>query len=98
MSTAQRWRQVAMTFHRVAYYVGHHKIPPDFEAEDLQRFLERNPVTGAERGVFEFCLHIWDRKQQPFELSQVIRWDEDHLKAFAAWASGADTGEPCQYF
>lgn len=97
MSRSEHWRRIARSFHRLDYYVGQH-LPSDFEAEDLRRFMEQRPLSGAERTVFEFCLHIWDRNAQPFELSQVCRWDEDHVKAFSAWASGADTEEACHYF
>jgi hypothetical protein len=33
-----------------------------------------------------------------FDLAEVQRWDEDHLKAFSRWVSGSTTGEACHYF
>jgi hypothetical protein len=71
-------------------------LPADFEPADLIRLPDRVPLSGAEQGVLNFLLHIWDYTENPFELSATQRWDEDHLAAFGRWVT--DPEEPCRYF
>lgn len=95
-SRANEWRQIAYSFHRVAHHVDRGNLPPSFEAGDLARLSTRVPLSGAEEGVCNFLCHIWNKDDHPFELSQVQRWDEEHLEAFGRWVT--DSEEPCRYF
>ena len=96
MSQATEWRQVATSFHRIAHQVEKGNLPPDFEAADLARLSERVPLSGAEQGVVSFLLHIWDHTENPFNLTETQRWDDEHLAAFGRWVT--DPEEPCRYF
>lgn len=86
-------RQIATSFHRIAHQVAKSNLPADFEPEGLTRLSDRVPLSGAEQGVLNFLLHIWDYTENPFELSATQRWDEDHLAAFGRWVT-----DSCRYF
>lgn len=96
MTRTQQWRQIAVSFHRIAHHVQAGNLPVDFEPEDLLRLPDRVPLSGAEQGVLNFLRHIWDHTENPFDLSATQRWDEDHLTAFGRWVIDAE--EPCRYF
>jgi hypothetical protein len=96
MTRIQQWRHIATSFHRIAHQVAKGNLPADFEPEDLTRLPERVPLSGAEQGVLSFLLHIWDHTENPFDLTETQRWDEDHLAAFGRWVT--DPEEPCRYF
>lgn len=96
MSQSQEWREVAISFHRIAHHVSKGNLPPDFEAGDLDRLSERVPLSGSEQGVVSFCLHIWNHAEHKFDLTETQRWDEEHLAAFGGWVT--DSEEPCRYF
>ena len=96
MTRVEEWRKIAASFHRIAHQVARGNLPTDFEAGDLDRLPERVPLSGAEQGVLNFLLHIWDYTENPFDLSETQRWDEEHLAAFGRWVT--DPEEPCRYF
>jgi len=96
ISTSDRWRVVALEFHAVRALVESGQLRPNFEPRDLA-VLRRKPSTGALRGVFSFLLHIYNSENR-FDLAEVQRWDEKHIRAFARWAAGNVTGWPCHYF
>ena len=96
MTRTDEWREIAVAFHRIAHHVATGNLPADFEPGDLTRLPERVPLSGAEQGVISFLLHIWNHSENPFDLSQTQRWDEEHLAAFGRWVTEPE--EPCRYF
>jgi hypothetical protein len=96
LTNVQRWRAVASDFHAVRWCLNRGELVPDFEPIHLAR-LRKRPGSGAIKGVFSFLLHIWNSENR-FDLAEISRWDEDHIKAFGRWVSGASTGRPCHYF
>ena len=91
-----KWRSVARAFHAIQTCCAAHQLPSDFEPIHLAEF-PRAALTPAIQGVFAFLLHVWDT-ENPFELSQIQRWDRNHRGAFTAWVTGAATGVACEYF
>jgi hypothetical protein len=69
----------------------------DFQPADIAKLRRQPAATDAIRGVYSFLLHIWDPSHR-FNLTETQRWDREHLGAFARWASGQLTGEPCHYY
>jgi hypothetical protein len=96
LTTIDRWRAMALDFHAVQWCLSQGSLQPDFEPADLAR-LRRQPASKAEKAVFAFLLHIYNSSNR-FDLAEISRWDEDHIKAFGRWVSGALTGRPCHYF
>ena len=96
MTRTDEWRNVANSFHRIAHHVAKGNLPADFEAGDLERLPDRVPLSGAEQGVLNCLLHIWDYTEKNFDLTETQRWDEDRLAAFGRWVT--DPEEPCRYF
>jgi len=95
-SRVKEWREIANSFHRVAHHVAQGNLSSDYQAADLERLPARVPLCGAEQGVFNFLLHIWNHHDHPFDLSEIQRWDEDHLAALGSWVTDPD--EPSRYF
>lgn len=92
----EKWRQVALSFHAVRQELASGDLVTNFEPHDLALLL-RLPRSLAVKGVFCFLTHIWNQ-ENPFELSQIQRWDRKHRMAFRDWLEGRVTGEPCHYF
>jgi hypothetical protein len=98
MDSIDHWRALAGRFHYIAASVRYGKLPEAFEPEDLERLASQGPASLSERAVLSFLLHVWSRREFPFELSQMVGWDADHRRAFIDWATGSTLGEPCRYF
>lgn len=77
-----KWRSVARAFHAIQTCCDAHQLPSDFEPIHLAAF-PKAALTPAIQGVFAFLLHVWST-QNPFELSQIQRWDRNHRGAFTA--------------
>lgn len=93
----EQWRTIAKEFHGVQGCLARGTLRPDFEPADLARLRRNHAFTASIRGVFAFLLHIYNSANR-FDLAEVQRWDEDHLKAFRRWVCGQSTGESCHYF
>ena len=97
MSPAQAWRILAKSFNITSRFVQFQRLPEDFSPEDAIA-LHEEPISTHERSVLSFLLHVWNRYDFPFELSEVAGWTEQHQRAFSNWASGRTLGRPCRYF
>lgn len=92
----EKWRMVALEFHAIRSCWESRKLVSDFAPVDLAE-LPRASMTPSVQGVVGFLLHIWNT-DNPFDLSEIQRWDRYHRRAFTAWVLGEITGEPCHYF
>lgn len=92
-----RWRTLAGHFPCTAALVTQGKLPQNYEPRDVIKLYAAGPVSSDERRVLLFLLHVWNRYDYPFELSEAMTWDPSHLKAFLGWISGRILGGPFLY-
>lgn len=92
------WRRFAQSFPALAKLVHNGSLPPDYQPSDLDRLRRQAPFTNNEDNVFQFLLHVWNRYDYEFELSQMLCWDLKHRQAFLDWYTGRTLGSPSRYF
>ena len=97
MNPLPHWRAFADRFRCVTNMVHRASLPKDYEPKDLID-LCNTPISQNERRVFQFLLHVWNRHEFPFELSEIIGWDEQHHQEFINWVTGQTLNQPCRYF
>ena len=97
MPPTQAWRILAQSFHVINRFVSGRRLPDDFQPTDAIDLYEE-AVSTHERSVLSFLLHVWNRYDYSFDLSEVAGWSEQHQRAFSNWASGRTLGRPCRYF
>jgi len=97
MSPPQAWRILAKSFAVTDLFIRRRRLPEDFSPEHAIA-LHEEPISTHERSVLSFLLHVWNRYDFPFDLSEVAGWTEQHQRAFSNWASGRTLGRPCRYF
>lgn len=93
MNRIPEWRRLAARFPHIT-----RKLPQDFEPVDLIQMSQAIPLSPTERDMAQFLLHVWNRYDHPFQLDQVLGWDNNHLQVFLDWFSGKLFGEPVRYF
>lgn len=93
----QAWQRLAHTFTLTALLVRRERLPKDFQPSDAIA-LYGEAISTHERSVLSFLLHVWNRYDFPFELSEVAMWGPDHQRAFSHWVNGQTLGQPCRYF
>ena len=91
------WQKFAKTFDFTERMVRGDRLPADFYPEHAVA-LFGEPLSTYERSVLSFLLHVWNRYDFPFELSEVAGWSDESLHAFGNWATGQVLNEPCRYF
>ena len=91
------WQKFAKTFDLTERMVKGDRLPDDFYPEHAVQLFDETLST-YERSVLSFLLHVWNRYDFPFELSEVAGWTEQHQRAFSNWANGRTLGRPCRYF
>ena len=91
------WQKFAKTFDLTERMVRGYRLPADFYPEHALALFEE-PLSTYERSVLSFLLHVWNRYDFPFELSEVAGWSEQNLHAFGKWATGQTLKDPCRYF
>ena len=97
MPPAQAWRILAKSFHVTELFLRSRRLPDDFKPTDAIDLYEE-AVSTHERSILSFLLHVWNRYDYSFDLSEVAGWTEQHQRAFSNWASGRTLGRPCRYF
>ena len=97
MSPTQAWRILAKSFNIISRLVQFQRLSDDFSPEDAIA-LHEEPISTHERSVLSFLLHVWNRYDFPFELSEVVLWGPQHQQAFRDWVNGKTLGTPCRYF
>ena len=98
MSPLQSWQLLANTFHAIDLLVRCGKLPADYGPEDAVFLYKEVPLSTHERNIVGFLLHVWNKYDFPFELSEVEGWDPRHQQAFIGWATGKTLGRPLRYF
>lgn len=93
MNRIPEWRQLADRFPLIV-----RKLPEDFKPIDLDEMRKMIPLSPAEHDMAQFLLHVWNRYDYPFQLDQVLGWDNPHLQVFLDWFSGKLFGVPVRYF
>ena len=58
----------------------------------------KNKNNTHERSILSFLLHVWNRYDYSFDLSEVAMWNPEHQRAFCDWANGKTLGKRCRYF
>ncbi len=97
MPPAQAWRLFAKTFHVTNLLVQRDRLPKNFLPEHAIELFEE-AISTHERSILSFLLHVWNRYDFPFELSEVVLWGPQHQQAFRDWVNGKTLGTPCRYF
>lgn len=97
MSQSQAWQNLAKTFALTELLIRRDRLPKDFQPADAIALYEE-AISTHERSILSFLLHVWNRYDFPFELSDVAMWDPNHLQAFSKWVNGETLGKPCRYF
>ena len=92
------WRQFAESFPALAKLVRNGTLPTQYKPADLDQLRDKIPFTNNEHTVFQFLLHVWNRYDFEFELSQMLCWDLPHRQAFLDWYTGRTLGQPSRYF
>jgi hypothetical protein len=58
---------------------------------------EKEPTAGeSDRSVLRFLLHIWNYKDHPFDVGEIVSWSRRDLKMFANWLTMGS--KPCPVF
>ena len=98
MTPLQSWQLLANTFHAIDLLIRYGKLPADYKPEDAIRLCREVPLSTHERNILGFLLHVWNKYDFPFELSEVEGWDPRHQQAFIGWVTGKTLGRPMRYF
>lgn len=106
MSPLQSWQLLANTFHAIDLLIGYGKLPANYDRrkslwdkpEDAIFLYTEVPLSTHERNILGFLLHVWNKYDFPFELSEVEGWDPRHQQAFIGWVTGKTLGRPMRYF
>jgi hypothetical protein len=104
MPPIQTWRILADTFRATDLLVRRGKLPADYKPEDAIFLYNEVPLSTHERNILGFLLHVWNKYDFPFELSEVEGWDPRHpppvgtRQAFIGWVTGKTLGRPLRYF
>lgn len=91
------WQKFARTFDLTERMVCGDRLPADFYPEHAVALFQE-PLSTYERSVLSFLLHVWNRYDFPFDLSEVAGWSDDNLHSFGRWATGQTLKDPCRYF
>ena len=91
------WQQFAKTFQITEHFIRADRLPKDFYPEHAVALFEE-PLSTQERSTLSFLLHVWNRYEYPFELSEVAGWSEEHQRALGAWVMGRSLDDLCRYF
>ena len=97
MPSAQAWQNLANTFALIKLLIRRDRLPENFQPEHAIALYEE-PISTHERSILSFLLHVWNRYDFTFELSEVAMWGPEHQRAFSNWVNGRTLGEPCRYF
>jgi hypothetical protein len=97
-TSLDRWRNLAQRFHVIRFMVSIKRLPEDFEPADFDHMVKHEGLSRGELSVMRFLLHTWNGYDNPFEMRDILGWDECHLGALADWITGKATGEPVHYF
>jgi hypothetical protein len=97
MSPPQAWQLLAKSFRITTILVRRDRLPEDYQPQDAIELCKESLST-YEHSVLSFLVHVWNRYDFPFELSEIAGWDEEHQRAFYNWANGRTLGRPCRYF
>ena len=97
-NTLNRWRRLGRCFHTVSRLEARGSLSPDFTPADLEWMVRESGISNNERSVLRFLLHTWNGYDNPFELRDILGWDNQHLRALADWITGKADGDPVQYF
>jgi hypothetical protein len=98
MPPTQAWRVLADTFHSLPQLVDANKLPINYGPEEAIDLYRNVPLSSRERSLLSFLLHVWNRYEFDFALSDLMFWDFDHQKAFSEWVGGQTLGQACRYF
>ena len=98
MSPLQAWQLLANTFHAIDLLIRYGKLPADYKPEDAIFLYREGPLSTNERTILGFLLHVWNKYELPFELSDAEGWDPSHQQAFIGWVTGKTLGRPLRYF
>ena len=91
------WQKLAKTFNFTERMVRGDRLPADFYPEHAVALFQE-PLSTYERSELLFLLHVWNRYDFPFELSEVAGWSDESLHAFGRWVTGQTLKDPCRYF
>ena len=97
MPPTQAWQLLAKTFQLTELLVRRDRLPENFQPEHAIALYEE-PISTHERSILSFLLHVWNRYDYSFDLSEVAMWNPEHQRAFCDWASGKTLGKRCRYF
>ena len=108
MPPVHAWQLLAKTFQLTEVLVLRDRLPEDFKPEHAVE-LYKEPISTHERSQgrrplrglpshLSFLLHVWNRYDYSFDLSEVAMWNPEHQRAFCDWASGKTLGKRCRYF
>lgn len=97
MSPASIWQLFAKTFQLIELLILRDRLPENFQPMDAIE-LYQGPINIEERTILLFVLHVWNREEYRFELSEVDKWGPPHQQAFCDWVNGKTLGQPCRYF
>lgn len=97
LARIQRWRTLADRFRCTQVFLQRGRLAADYGPTDVIGLLEE-ALSSSERVIFTFLCHVWNRYDYPFELSEVVIFDDEHRQALADWITGKATGEPVHYF
>jgi hypothetical protein len=98
MPPIQAWRTLADTFRATDLLVRRDKLPTNYKPEDAIFLYREVPLSTHERSILGFLLHVWNQYDFPFELSDIVGWDQAHQQAFTGWVTGKTLGQPLRYF
>ena len=97
MPPVHAWQLLAKTFQLTEVLVLRDRLPEDFKPEHAVE-LYKEPISTPERSILSFLLHVWNRYDYSFDLSEVAMWNPEHQRAFCDWANGKTLGKRCRYF
>ena len=97
MPPVHAWQLLAKTFQLTEVLVLRDRLPEDFKPEHAVE-LYKEPISTHERSILSFLLHVWNRYDYSFDLSEVAMWNPEHQRAFCDWANGKTLGKRCRYF
>lgn len=98
MNQTGHWQLFTQHFPCISTMVRQGKLPDNYQPQDVIVLYHEGGVSSDELRVLHFLLHVWNRYEFPFELSEMMTWDSRHRKALIDWVSGRTLGTPCRYF